>query len=157
VVHDEAAVWRNLRVERAGVIGIVIDRLHGRIEPHAPTVHPNQVRESEVLLAYAMNGERVPIQHGYPLRVVVPDWYAVTSVKWLAEIELIDGTFDGYFQADKYQYEWQRDGEAIREPVSLQRVRSLITEPSADEEVQLGDLVVRGVAWSGAARLPVSR
>ena len=112
-------------------------------------------RESGALLAYAMNGERLPIQHGYPLRVVVPGWYAVTSVKWLNEIELIDRAFDGYFQDDKYQYEWPREGEVIREPVALQRVRSLITEPGADEEVQLGELVVRGVAWSGAA--PIAR
>src|SRR5690242_1651823 len=41
---------------------------------------------SEALLAYAMNGETLPIQHGYPLRVVVPGWYAVASVKWLTEI-----------------------------------------------------------------------
>jgi DMSO/TMAO reductase YedYZ molybdopterin-dependent catalytic subunit len=112
-------------------------------------------RGSEALLAYAMNGERLPTQHGYPLRLVVPGWYAVTSVKWLTEIELIDGPFDGYYQADKYQFEWERGGELIREPVSLQRVRSLITEPAADEEVRSGDLVVRGVAWSGAA--PIAR
>jgi DMSO/TMAO reductase YedYZ molybdopterin-dependent catalytic subunit len=112
-------------------------------------------READALLAYAMNGEPLPLQHGYPLRAVVPGWYAVTSVKWLTDIELIDKTFDGYFQADKYQYERQRDGEVIREPVTLQRVRSLITEPSANEAVERGDLVVRGVAWSGAA--PIAR
>jgi DMSO/TMAO reductase YedYZ molybdopterin-dependent catalytic subunit len=112
-------------------------------------------REAEALLAYAMNGEPLPVQHGYPLRVVVPGWYAVASVKWLTEIELIDTAFDGYYQADKYHYEWARDGELVREPVTLQRVRSLITEPSANEEVQRGELVVRGVAWSGAA--PIAR
>ena len=112
-------------------------------------------RESDTLLAYAMNGEPLPIQHGYPVRAVVPDWYAVASVKWLTEIELIDRTFDGYFQADKYQYEWERGGQLIREPVTLQRVHSLITEPAPDVEVQTGELVVRGVAWSGAA--PIAR
>ena len=49
----------------------------------------------DVLLAYAMNGEPLPIQHGYPLRLIVPRWYAVASVKWLTEIELIDRPFDG--------------------------------------------------------------
>src|SRR5439155_12643175 len=112
-------------------------------------------RDSDALLAYAMNGEPLPIQHGAPLRVVVPGWYAVASVKWLTEIELIDREFDGHFQVDKYQYEWERDRDVIREPVTLQRVRSLITEPGADEEVECGELVVRGVAWSGAA--PIAR
>ena len=45
--------------------------------------------DSGALLAYAMNGEPLPLQHGYPLRLIVPGWYAVTSVKWLTDIELI--------------------------------------------------------------------
>jgi DMSO/TMAO reductase YedYZ molybdopterin-dependent catalytic subunit len=131
--------------------------VEGRKEPirFERSLSLDVARESGALLAYAMNGEPLPVQHGYPLRVVVPGWYAVASVKWLTEIELIDRAFDGYFQADKYQYEWQRSGEVVREPVALQRVRSLITEPGADEEVPTGELVVRGVAWSGAA--PIAR
>lgn len=110
---------------------------------------------SEVLLAYAMNGEPLPIQHGYPLRVIVPGWYAVTSVKWLTEIEVIDKAFTGYYQTDIYFYEWERDGQVVREPVTLQRVRSLIIEPRADQQLECGELAIRGVAWSGAA--PIAR
>jgi DMSO/TMAO reductase YedYZ molybdopterin-dependent catalytic subunit/rhodanese-related sulfurtransferase/glyoxylase-like metal-dependent hydrolase (beta-lactamase superfamily II) len=115
----------------------------------------DDARGSEALLAYAMNGEPLPIQHGHPLRVVVPGWYAVTSVKWLTDIEVIGAPFEGFFQTDRYFYEWERDGATIREPVRLQQVRSLITEPTGDEEVDVGDLVVRGVAWSGVA--PIAR
>jgi DMSO/TMAO reductase YedYZ molybdopterin-dependent catalytic subunit len=79
----------------------------------------------------------------------------VTSVKWLTEIELIDRAFAGHFQAGSYIYEWQRDDQVVIEPVTLQRVRSLITEPRADEELTAGDVAVRGVAWSGAA--PIAR
>ena len=50
---------------------------------------------AEALLAYAMNGEPLPIQHGYPVRLVVPGWYGVASVKWLTEIEAIAEPFDG--------------------------------------------------------------
>jgi DMSO/TMAO reductase YedYZ molybdopterin-dependent catalytic subunit len=112
-------------------------------------------RNAEVLLAYAMNGESLPIQHGYPLRLIMPDWYAVASVKWLTEMELIDRPFSGHYQTEKYWYEWERDGQVVREPVTLQRVRALITEPAPDQEVPRGELTVRGVAWSGAA--PVAR
>jgi DMSO/TMAO reductase YedYZ molybdopterin-dependent catalytic subunit len=112
-------------------------------------------RQGGVLLAYAMNGEPLPVQHGFPLRVVVPDWYAVASVKWLTEIELIDRPFTGHYQTDKYWYEWSRDGRTVREPVTLQRVRALITEPAPNESLPRGELTVRGVAWSGAA--PVAR
>jgi DMSO/TMAO reductase YedYZ molybdopterin-dependent catalytic subunit len=102
-----------------------------------------------------MNGEPLPFQHGFPLRVIVPGWYAVASVKWLMEIELLDHPFEGHYQTDKYWYEWTRDGKAVREPVAVQRVRALIAEPGPNEEVPSGDAVIRGVAWSGAA--PIAR
>jgi DMSO/TMAO reductase YedYZ molybdopterin-dependent catalytic subunit len=115
----------------------------------------DDARDNDVLLAYAMNGEPLPVEHGYPLRLIVPRWSAVASVKWLTEIELIDCTFIGHYQGDKYRYEWERDGRIVSEPVTLQRVRALITEPSPGTEARLGDLAIRGVAWSGAA--PIAR
>jgi DMSO/TMAO reductase YedYZ molybdopterin-dependent catalytic subunit/rhodanese-related sulfurtransferase len=111
----------------------------------------DEARTCEVLLAYAMNGEPLPTQHGYPLRAIVPRWYAVASVKWVTDIELIDSAFTGFFQSQRYVYEWQRDGATVQEPVRLQRVRSLITEPTEDQVLPLGESVIRGVAWSGAA------
>jgi DMSO/TMAO reductase YedYZ molybdopterin-dependent catalytic subunit/rhodanese-related sulfurtransferase len=108
------------------------------------------------LLAYAMNGEPLPLEHGYPLRLIVPGWYAVASVKWLTEIEVIGSPFTGFFQAKRYVYETQRNGSVAREPVRLQQVRSVITQPSAGQQVTAGDLLVRGVAWSGAAPIDIA-
>jgi DMSO/TMAO reductase YedYZ molybdopterin-dependent catalytic subunit len=108
--------------------------------------------EAQALLAYAMNGEPLPLQHGYPVRLVVPGWYGVASVKWLVAIELTDHQFGGYFQEEKYWYEFD---DVHRQPVTLQKVRAVITDPADGEEVANGELVVRGVAWSGAA--PISR
>jgi len=102
-----------------------------------------------------MNGEALPIVHGYPLRVIVSGWYAVASVKWLTKIDVIREPFRGHYQTETYFYEWQRGEQVVREPVSLQRVRSLITEPEPDSEVEQGELPIRGVAWSGAA--PIAR
>jgi DMSO/TMAO reductase YedYZ molybdopterin-dependent catalytic subunit len=76
-------------------------------------------------------------------------------VKWLTEIELIDRPFVGHYQGDKYRYQWERDGQVVSEPVTLQRVRALITEPSPQADVAPGELAIRGVAWSGAA--PIAR
>jgi DMSO/TMAO reductase YedYZ molybdopterin-dependent catalytic subunit len=115
----------------------------------------DQLRDSGALLAFAMNGEALPVQHGYPLRLIVPGWYAVASVKWLTRIEVIDEPFAGHYQVDKYQYERERDGHIRREPVTLQRVRSLIVEPRADQVIERGETLIRGVAWSGAA--PIAR
>jgi DMSO/TMAO reductase YedYZ molybdopterin-dependent catalytic subunit/rhodanese-related sulfurtransferase/glyoxylase-like metal-dependent hydrolase (beta-lactamase superfamily II) len=115
----------------------------------------DDARGSEAILAYAMNGEPLPVEHGYPLRLIVPSWYAVTSVKWLAEIEAIGEHFEGFFQEARYNYEWERDGTVEREPVRLQQVRSVITDPTGAEELPAGETVIRGVAWSGAA--PIAR
>ena len=115
----------------------------------------DEAQGSAGLLAYAMNGEALPIAHGYPLRVIVPGWYAVASVKWLTQIDVISDRFSGHYQTESYFYEWQRDGQLIREPVSQMRVRSLITEPEPESEVEQGELPIRGVAWSGTA--PIAR
>ena len=106
-----------------------------------------QLGQAGALLAYAMNGEELPAPHGYPLRLVVPGWYAVASVKWLTEIQLTSRPFRGHFQVDRYHIGGK--------PLSLQRVRSLITEPAPGATVAPGDIVIRGLAWSGAA--PIAR
>jgi len=115
----------------------------------------DQIRESQALLAYAMNGEPLPIQHGYPLRLVVPGWYGVSSVKWLTEIIVIDRAFSGHFQTERYFYEWRRDDQLVKEPVTLQRVRALIVEPRSGQRLVNDGFTIRGVAWSGAA--PIAR
>lgn len=112
-------------------------------------------RDSDALLAYAMNGAPLPTHHGYPLRVVVPGWYGVASVKWLTEIEVIGHAFRGRFQTEKYVYAWERNGDAAIEPVRHMRVRALITHPTAGQTVELGELAIRGLAWSGVA--PIAR
>jgi DMSO/TMAO reductase YedYZ molybdopterin-dependent catalytic subunit len=110
----------------------------------------DEVSESNVLLAYRMNGQPLPVDHGYPLRVIVPGWYAVAAVKWLTGIEVVGQSFTGYFQTEKYVYERELGGGLEREPVRHMRVRSVITEPAEGAEVDVGALAVRGVAWSGA-------
>src|SRR5258708_24163382 len=111
--------------------------------------------ESGALLAYAMNGEPLPARHGYPVRLVVPGWYAVASVKWLTEIRVVEEPFNGFFQAAHYVYERNRGGATTADPVRLQLVRALITRPGSGEQLACGGLTVRGVAWSGTA--PIER
>ena len=131
----------------------------GMVDGHREAIHferslsLDDARGSEVLLAYAMNGEPLPVQHGYPMRVIVPGWYAVASVKWLDRIDVSGEPFRGHYQTDTYFFEWQRDGQVVREPATLQRVRSLITEPEGGAGIERGELTIRGVAWSGAASI----
>ena len=131
--------------------------LEGRGEPIAfeRSLGLEDARGSEALLAYAMNGQALPLRHGFPVRMIVPSWYAVASVKWLTEIEVLDRPFEGHYQTEAYYFERKREGLVSREPLSLQRVRSLITEPAAGAQCERGELAIRGVAWSGAA--PIAR
>jgi DMSO/TMAO reductase YedYZ molybdopterin-dependent catalytic subunit len=108
-------------------------------------------RGAEPLLAFAMNGAALPAEHGAPLRLVVPGWYAMASVKWLTCIEAIADEFAGYFQAERYVY---RVGSS-RTPVSHMLVKSIITAPLAESVIQAAPTTVVGWAWSGAA--PVER
>jgi len=108
----------------------------------------NEARKSPMLLAFEMNGDQLPVQHGRPLRVIAPTWYAVTSVKWLTEIHVSDQPSGAYYQVERYVYD-------SHTPVGLMRVRSLITDPEECAEVELGDLTIQGLAWSGAG--PVAR
>jgi DMSO/TMAO reductase YedYZ molybdopterin-dependent catalytic subunit len=107
--------------------------------------------ECGALLAYAMNGRPLAARHGYPLRLVVPGWYAMASVKWLTGIRVTDQPFGGYFQTRHYVYE----RGSHREPVRLMQVRALITRPVTGQRLPRGAVAVRGAAWSGAA--PIAR
>lgn len=98
------------------------------------------------LLAWAMNGEPLRAEHGAPLRLVVPGWYAVASVKWLAGIRYLDQPFQGCFQTDRYRY--LRPGRDP-EPVRRMRVRSLVLDPEAGQVIPAGRRRISGTAWSG--------
>ena len=113
----------------------------------------DDIGSAGALLAYEMNGARLPRQHGYPLRLIVPGWYGVASVKWLTDIVVLDHAFDGYFQTDRYRYTWPCDGHAVTEQVRRQRVRAMITEPSCGQALPRGEVTLRGLAWSGAAAI----
>jgi DMSO/TMAO reductase YedYZ molybdopterin-dependent catalytic subunit len=104
-------------------------------------------RRDDVIVAYAMTGKPVPPEHGGPLRLIVPGWYGMASVKWLAEIQVLDRPFEGFFQKDRYVI----DGRPLRsiEP------RAVIASPPDGADVDGGSLEVRGYAWSGYA--PVER
>ena len=155
VVLDRAGV----RAEASELVFRGADRgtVDGSAEPiwFERSLAVDDARESGALLAYSMNGEPLPVRHGAPLRLVVPGWYAVASVKWLTGIRVDSAAFDGYFQADHYAYEWSRGDTVVREPVRMQQVRALITEPRSGQRHSIDQLTVCGVAWSGVA--PIAR
>lgn len=126
----------------------------GREESFARSLPLAAALDGDVLLAWEMNGEPLAAEHGFPLRLVVPRWYGMASVKWLVEVRLLAGAFRGYFQAEHYVYLGE-PGTPDGTPVTLSRVRSLLAAPADGDAVPLAPVELRGAAWSGAA--PVAR
>ncbi len=109
-----------------------------RSMPVHEALHP------DTLLALGMNGAPLSPMHGAPVRLVVPGWYGMASVKWVRAIEAIRAPFGGYFQRQRYVYDVA--GEIT--PVDRMRVKSIITTP-ADGSGCDREVIVRGWAWSG--------
>jgi DMSO/TMAO reductase YedYZ molybdopterin-dependent catalytic subunit len=118
VVLDRAGIESSAReVLFRGADRGTVEGSSGTI-PFERSLRLDEADDSGAILAYVMNGEPLPIHHGFPLRLIVPSWYAVASVKWLTDIELIEQPFVGHFQMEKYWYEWRRNSKDAREPVS---------------------------------------
>jgi sulfane dehydrogenase subunit SoxC len=109
----------------------------------------------DAVLAYEMNGQPLPPQHGFPLRLVVPGWYGMTNVKWLHRITLVDTPFDGYQQAQAYRL--RRADEDPGAPVSRMLPRALLAPPgipdffTRERLLDPGPVTLEGRAWSGYA------
>jgi DMSO/TMAO reductase YedYZ molybdopterin-dependent catalytic subunit len=125
----------------------------GEVQDYQRSLTIDEALREEVLLVYEMNGRPLEPQHGYPLRLVVPSWYGMTSVKWLARIEPIRGPFDGYQMMGSYRYSTNADDTG--EPVTLQKVRSLMVPPGIPDFatrvrlVDAGEITLSGRAWAG--------
>jgi len=123
---------------------------------------PLEKARRDVLLAYEMNGCELPPEHGFPLRAIVPGWYAMASVKWLQRIIVTDRPFTGYYQTIDYAYwhrtdygHWQR-GEEIAEltPLTEMQVKAEIARPAEGETVPANTSVrVHGAAWACDAEI----
>ncbi|TDW14938.1 sulfite oxidase [Kribbella kalugense] len=115
--------------------------------------------DSGAIIAWEMNGGPLPPQHGYPLRLVVPGWYGMASVKWLRSIELIDHPFDGFQNSVAYRIRTGPDDPGVA--VTRIEPRALLVPPgfpdfmSRHRFVAAGTVPLFGRAWSGWA--PIER
>ncbi len=111
----------------------------------------------DLLLAYEMNGQPLPPQHGYPLRLIVPDYYGVASVKWLESITALNEPFDGIQQVVKYLYQESEEDPGV--PITRKLPRALMVPPGIPEYltrrryVSPGRIPIEGRAWSGYGRI----
>jgi DMSO/TMAO reductase YedYZ molybdopterin-dependent catalytic subunit len=154
-------------LRQAGIMSDAVDAIlegadSGMIEePPRPTgkIHfarslPKAKAMDDVLLAFEMNGEPLSASHGFPLRAIVPGWYAVASIKWLQRIIVTDAPFNGYYQTVDYAY-WQRgDRGPTLAPIDEMQVKAEIARPAMSEIVRAGSsYCVTGAAWTADAEI----
>jgi DMSO/TMAO reductase YedYZ molybdopterin-dependent catalytic subunit len=139
------AVWKGLPLrdllDQAGVLsGAARVRLQA-VDNYADTIPLEKAMEPTTLLAYEMNGARLPDRHGYPLRVIVPGYFGEKNVKWLTRIEVTDANAKGFYEAQGWG------------PNFIVPTRSRIDVPDDWTFVSLGKLTdpieVKGIAYGG--------
>src|SRR5215208_91942 len=107
----------------------------------------------DAILAYEMNGEPLPPQHGFPLRLVVPGWYGMQNVKWLTRITVLENPYTGFQNSVAYRI-YDQNGEP-GEPVTRMLPRSLMVPPGVPDfmtrtrHLEPGPRTLTGRAWSG--------
>jgi DMSO/TMAO reductase YedYZ molybdopterin-dependent catalytic subunit len=163
------ARWTGVRLRdvlnRAGVkAGAIAVRFKGLEEPvveGAPhfmkSFDIDHARDGEVMLAYLMNGEQLPLLNGFPLRLIVPGWYSTYWVKMLNDIEVLDTPDDNYWMATAYRipdtpYANVKPGERDFKTVPISRMlpRSFFTNATNGTAVNPGAAIpLRGIAFGG--------
>jgi sulfane dehydrogenase subunit SoxC len=154
---DEAGI----EPDAVEVVFTGLDRgVQGDVEhDYARSLPLDEAMRDEMLLAYEVNGQPLPPQHGFPLRLVVPGWYGMTHVKWLRSIEVVAEPFLGWQQQLAYLMQASEDDEGS--PVTRMLPRSLLVPPgipeflTRDRFLSAGPCSLTGRAWSGWA--PIER
>src|SRR5262249_20183120 len=124
-----------------------------QVDAYARSIPLSKALQQSTMLAYRMNNEPLPDQHGGPLRALVPGWYGSESVKWLRRIVVSKVEFKGWYQLNRY-YEARRNGTRIeRTPVGPVRIKSQIARPSNGSVLSLGVTTIAGAAWCGDAEV----
>lgn len=149
-------------LERAGIAPGAVDLVFrgpdrgfelGREVAYERSLAVRTARAADALVVYAMNGQPLPPQHGFPVRLVVPGWYGMASVKWLTEIEAIGAPFRGHYQATAYRIRTEPGEEGV--PVERIPPRALLVPPGIPSwpdrarTVDRGTVALSGRAWSG--------
>jgi DMSO/TMAO reductase YedYZ molybdopterin-dependent catalytic subunit len=164
------AKWTGVRLkdvlDRAGVKrGAQWVRFAGLDEPvvdGAPklmkSLEVDHARDGEVMIAYAMNGEQLPLLNGFPLRLIVPGWYSTYWVKMLDRIEVLDGPDDNFWMKSAYLIP-DTPGATMKPgqtgltmvPINKMVPRSFVTNLRAGATLKAGaKTTVRGIAFGGS-------
>jgi DMSO/TMAO reductase YedYZ molybdopterin-dependent catalytic subunit len=163
------ALWTGVRLKdvleyagvRSNAVQVRLNGLETGVIPQTPkfmkSLAIDHALDGEVMIAYAMNGEALPLVNGYPIRLVVPGWYATYWVKMLNDIEVLDKPDDNFWTAKAYLvpdnhfaniHPGETDVKQI--PINKMLPRSFFTNLNAGATVHAGQpTLVRGIAFGG--------
>lgn len=111
--------------------------------------------EVDTLLVYAMNGQPLPPDHGFPVRVLVPGWVGVAHIKWVGRIEVSETALFSEYNTTKYVLigsDYQAQPPALGTMLTTQKVKSAFELPW-NGELRGGPRLLRGRSWSGEGRI----
>ncbi|MEY4938724.1 MAG: hypothetical protein RIQ93_459 [Verrucomicrobiota bacterium] len=126
--------------------------------PHGRSVFVQDALDPDALLATHMNGESLPPDHGFPLRLILPGWYGVAQIKWLSRIECIDRRYEGPHMSRNY-HTLQVIPAPGAEPIVMEtsisrtRLKSVVARVTRRRRTTGWDYRVSGAAWGGPARI----
>lgn len=163
------ARWTGVRLkdvlDLAGIKGGAVDVRFGGLDdalvPEAPkflkSLAADHARDGEVMIAFAMNGEQLPLLNGFPLRLIVPGWFSTYWVKALSDIEVLAAKDDNFWMAKAYQMPKAPFGNVApgtkdfdKEPISKMVPRAFVTNLREGQSVKAGaPLAVSGIALGG--------
>ncbi|MEX0612624.1 MAG: sulfite oxidase [Pirellulales bacterium] len=126
-----------------------VEHGHSEHQAFARSLPLEKAMHPDTLLATHMNGETLEPSHGYPVRLMVPGWYGVASVKWLTRIEAVTTPFKGYFQTAKYTIKHRTGGGTRTDVVGPMPVKSEIIRPLEQSILGIGGNRLFGMAWAG--------
>jgi DMSO/TMAO reductase YedYZ molybdopterin-dependent catalytic subunit len=144
---------------RPGAVEVLFDGADtplGTMPDFQRSIPISKALDPNTLLAFAMNGETLPVKHGFPLRAVVPGWTGSAWVKWLMGIQVLDQPASGFWMKSAYLHPGRPvapgavvPAEAMT-PVTSLRVKSVIFFPEDGTKVEPGKrIAIRGAAWAG--------
>ncbi len=110
---------------------------------------PLEKAMSSTLLAYEMNGEPLPLKHGFPLRALALGWTGANCVKWLKKITILDKPFEGFFMDKVYRVFAKDQNPKSGEVVTGIKLKSIITQPEPDAVFPPGEVTFLGAAYGG--------
>ena len=114
---------------------------------------PLEKAMDSTILAYEMNGEPLPLEHGYPLRGLALGWTGANCVKWLGKITLLAQPFAGFFMDNVYRVFQKGEDRASGEVVTTLPLKSIITSPEDHAALSKGNVSIRGAAYAGEAEI----